>query len=87
VPGVAADAMVGVPGSRSLPFPLSGEGATAGVVGRWLVCASCSWETKGRTNLSYAVRRWNLEIRSCVLSRSEGGGGEASGKRERWRAS
>jgi hypothetical protein len=42
VPGVAADAMVGVPGSRSLPFPLSEEGATAGVVGRWLAWGSCS---------------------------------------------
>lgn len=42
VPGVAADAMVGVPGSRSLPLPLSGEDATAGVVGGWVVLESWS---------------------------------------------
>jgi hypothetical protein len=42
VPGVAADVMVGVPGSRSLPFPLSEEGGTAGVVGKWVVWGSCS---------------------------------------------
>lgn len=42
MPGVAADAMVGVPGSRSFPFPLSAEGATAGVVGRWVAWGSCS---------------------------------------------
>jgi hypothetical protein len=34
VPGVAADAMAGVPGSRSLPLPLSDEDGIAGEVGR-----------------------------------------------------